>query len=167
MANNFPLANKAKDLLIYTFKATKPTGDKVVGAEEAIKQLRNISEIEDSLKRQAEVEDIAERVNRQRKVGFPKSAVHTYIGTLRQAAVNIVRNVQGANDCDSKTEQKRRIDLISSIIDDCSLILVLLDISFDLGYIDARRLEYWGKLARDVKYISMGWKRKETERLKS
>lgn len=168
MANNdFPLANKAKDLIVYTFKATKPVGERTVCAEEAVKQIQRISAIQDEAQRQAEVNGIAENVSRQRKIGFPKSAVHTYIGTIRQAAVNIVRNVQSANDCDGKMELRKRIDTISKIIDDCSLILVLLDISYDLGYIDARRLEYWGKLARDVKYISMSWKKKEFARLNS
>lgn len=163
--SDFPLANKAKDLIIYTFKATKPVGDKTIGADEAVKQMLKISEMQDEEQRKSEVKTISEAINKQRKIGFPKSAVHTYIKTLRQSAVNIVRNVQAANDCDGNTELRKRISTISEIINDCSLMLVLLDISYDLGYIDARRLEFWGKLVRDVKYICMSWKKKEISRL--
>ncbi len=134
MANDFPLANKAKDLLKYTFTVTKPVSETPTGE--------------------------------YKKIGFPKSAIHTYVNTIRQAAISIVRNVQAANDCSGKTELEKRIDIISEIINDSSLILVLIDISHDLGYIDTHRLEYWGKLARDVKYISMSWKKKEGERLR-
>ena len=158
------LGNKTKDLLVYTFTVTKPIGDKTMDISEVVKILRTIKELPDA-EREAfilEVVDSMEKANS--KQGFPKSAVYTYAKTIRETAVLILRNIHAANDCNFQTEYDRRIDLIHAALQDCNLLLNLVEISQSLGYISMKRMGHWTKLITDVKYMTLAWKKKDTER---
>lgn len=161
----YPLGNKAKDLLIYSFKVTKPTGERRLSVDETLESYKKLADMQTIEERQKAVEIATANMKRNKRQGFPKSAVHTYIATIRNIAVNILRNVHSANNCDGRTELDRRIHTLNIIIDDCSLLLVLIEISHDLEYISASRMENWTKLVCDVKFITMSWKKKEIARL--
>ena len=163
-SKQYPLGNKAKDLLIYSFKVTKPVGERRLSVDETLESYQKLIRMETPEERQQAVETATANLKKRRRQGFPKSAVHTYITTIRNIAVNILRNVHSANNCDGRTELDRRIDTLNTIIDDCSLLLVLIEISRDLEYISASRMENWTKLACDVKFITMAWKKKEKSR---
>lgn len=130
----YVLGNKTKDLLVYTFVVTKPIGDKTLELSEVIKMMETIL----GLPQEAKDDLIREYIDRMKKAnskqGFPKSALHTYIKTTRETAVSIVRNIHAANDCSFQTEYDRRLDLIHAALNDCNLLLKLVEISQALGY---------------------------------
>ena len=161
----YPLGNKVKDLLIYSFKVTKPIGERRLSVDETLESYKKLANIQTIEERQKAVEIATTNMKRSKRQGVPKSAVHTYIATIRNIAVNILRNVHSANNCDGRTELDRRISTLNIIIDDCSLLLVLIEISHDLEYISASRMENCAKLVCDVKFITMSWKKKEIARL--
>ena len=105
----YVLGNKTKDLLAYSFVVTKPIGDKTLEISEVIKMLGAIK----SLPPEARDDILAQYLDRLEKAnsrqGFPKSALHTYIKTVRETAVSIVKNVHAANDCSFQTEYDRRL----------------------------------------------------------
>ena len=108
----FVLGNKTKDLLVYTFIVTKPISDKTLELPEVIEMLtaiRNLPpEARDDL-----IQEYTDRLKKaEKKEGFPKSALHTYINATRNAAVSIVKNIHAANDCSFQTEYDRRLDLV-------------------------------------------------------
>lgn len=138
----YVLGNKTKDLLIYTFVAIKPIGEKAMGIEEVIKLLRTIVELPPD-KREVLIEEVIDKLNKAKsKQGFPKSAVYTHAKTMRETAVSIMRNILAANDCNFLTEYERRIDLIHAALQDCNLLLKLVEISQALGYISMKRMEH-------------------------
>ena len=163
----YVLGNKTKDLLAYSFVVTKPIGDKTLEISEVIKMLGAIK----SLPPEARDDILAQYLDRLEKAnsrqGFPKSALHTYIKTVRETAVSIVKNVHAANDCSFQTEYDRRLDLIHAALNDCNLLLKLVEISQALGYISVKRMGHWTKLITDVKYMTLAWKKKDTERAKT
>lgn len=163
----YVLGNKTKDLLVYTFVVTKPIGDKTLELSEVIKMMESIL----GLPQEAKDDLIREYIDRMKKAnskqGFPKSALHTYIKTTRETAVSIVRNIHAANDCSFQTEYDRRLDLIHAALNDCNLLLKLVEISQALGYISMKRMGHWTKLIADVKYMTLAWKKKDTERAKA
>ena len=163
----YVLGNKTKDLLAYSFVVTKPIGDKTLEISEVIKMLGTIK----SLPPEARDDILAQYLDRLEKAnsrqGFPKSALHTYIKTVRETAVSIVKNVHAANDCSFQTEYDRRLDLIHAALNDCNLLLKLVEISQTLGYISVKRMGHWTKLITDVKYMTLAWKKKDTERAKA
>lgn len=162
----FVLGNKVKDLLVYTFVVTKPISDKTLEIKDVLKMLQTIK----SLPPEARDDLIQEQIDAIQKTtskqGFPKSAVHTYIKELRQAAVSAMKNVHAANECSFNVEPERRIHLIHAALDDCNLLLKLVEISQQLGYINIKRMAHWTKLITDVKYMTLAWKKKDTERAK-
>lgn len=162
----YVLGNKTKDLLIYTFTVTKPIGDKTMDISEVVKMLRTIKELPEAEREAFIVEVVDSLTKANSKQGFPKSAVYTYAKTIRETAVLILRNIHAANDCNFQTEYDRRIDLIHAALQDCNLILKLVEISQSLGYISMKRMEHWTKLITDVKYMTLAWKKKDTQRAK-
>lgn len=160
----YVLGNKTKDLLVYTFIATKPIGEKAVDIEEVIKLLRTIVELPPE-ERESFIEGVLDRLSKAKsKQGFPKSAVYTFAKTMRETSVSIMRNILAANDCNFQVEYERRIDLIHAALQDCNLLLKLVEISQSLGYISMKRMEHWTKLITDVKYMTLAWKKKDTQR---
>lgn len=160
----YVLGNKTKDLLVYTFVVTKPIGDKTMEISEVVKMMEAIL----GLSPEEKDDFIREYIDRMKKAnskqGFPKSALHTYIKTTRETAVSIVRNIHAANDCSFQTEYDRRLDLIHAALNDCNLLLKLVEISNALGYISIKRMGHWTKLITDVKYMTLAWKKKDSAR---
>lgn len=163
----YVLGNKTKDLLVYSFVVTKPIGDKTMEIGEVIKMMETII----GLPQDAKDDFIRECLDKMKKAsskqGFPKSALHTYIKTIRETAVSIVQNIHAANDCSFQTEYERRLDLIHAALNDCNLLLKLVEISQSLGYISMKRMGHWTKLITDVKYMTLVWKKKDTERART
>lgn len=157
----YPLVNKAKDLLIYTFKVTKPVGDNVIGANEAIKAFLEISKLNTQEERNTTVDNLKVAIDKKRRTGFPKSAVHTYISSMRQLALDIFQNYYYANNFIGANALKSRIEKINQMISECDLLLALIEISYELHYIDMKRMEHWASLTNDVKYITLSWKKRE------
>lgn len=85
----YVLGNKTKDLLAYSFVVTKPIGDKTLEISEVIKMLGTIK----SLPPEARDDILAQYLDRLEKAnsrqGFPKSALHTYIKTVREIGAQV------------------------------------------------------------------------------
>ena len=163
----YVLGNKTKDLLVYSFLVTKPIGDKTMEISEIVKLLETVL----GLSQEEKDDFIRECLDKMKKAGskqgFPKSALHTYIKTIRETAVSIVQNIHAANDCSFQTEYERRLDLIHAALNDCNLLLKLVEISQSLGYISMKRMGHWTRLITDVKYMTLAWKKKDTERART
>ena len=164
---DFQIGNKAKDLLIYSFQATKPVSDKSMETKDVLTTMLKFRDMKPE-----EVKDFctaaSERLKRSAdKQGFPKSTVHSYIKLIRETATGIVTNIQMANDCRFETEYEKRLMLIDEVLRGCNLMLQLILISLELGYINIKRSKYWTKMVTDVKYMTLSWKKKDSERLES
>ena len=123
----YVLGNKTKDLLVYSFLVTKPIGDKTMEISEIVKLLETVLGLSQEEKDDFIRECLDKMKKASSKQGFPKSALHTYIKTIRETAVSIVQNIHAANDCSFQTEYERRLDLM-------------------FGYVRLKRvLDAWGK----------------------
>lgn len=163
----YVLGNKTKDLLVYSFLVTKPIGDKTMEIREIVKLLETVLGLSQEEKDDFIRECLDKMKKASSKQGFPKSALHTYIKTIRETAVSIVQNIHAANDCSFQTEYERRLDLIHAALNDCNLLLKLVEISQSLGYISMKRMGHWTRLITDVKYMTLAWKKKDTERART
>lgn len=167
MANEkkqFNLSNKAKELLVYTFTVTKPISDRNVDTRETVALLRQLSTLPPDEAHNLSLRTAESMEKKNRKKGFPKSALHTYVKTLQETSVRILRNIHAANECIFRTDYMRRLSLVDKVLDDCNLLLNLIEISCELGYIDTNRMEFWCKKVTDVKYMTLAWRRKDAER---
>jgi hypothetical protein len=98
---------------------------------------------------------------------FPKHVRFTYVHELQDTALRILKNIHAANECVFATEYRRRIELIKKVLDDCNLMLQVLEVCLELGFIDLRRCKFWCDLVLNVKYMCAAWRKKDSERAKS
>lgn len=98
---------------------------------------------------------------------FPKHVRFTFVQDLQDTALRILKNVHAANECMFATEYRRRLELIKAVLDDCNLMLQLLEVCVELGFIDLRRCKNWCDLVLNVKYMCAAWRKKDSERAKS
>ena len=163
----FQIGNKAKDLLIYTFTVTKPASEKSLETKDVLSTMLKLKTMKPE-EVQAFCADAADRLKRSSgRQGFPKSTIHTYIRLLRETVVNIVVSIQMANDCRFEVEYDKRLSFIDEALKGCNLMLQLINISLEFGYVSIKRSQHWTKLVTDVKYMSLSWKKKDSVRAES
>lgn len=166
MADNkeFQIGNKAKDLLVYSINVTKPVSDKSMESKDVLSTMLKLKDMKPD-EVQAFCASAADTLKKSTdKQGYPKSTVHSYIKIIRETALGIVTNIQMANDCRFETEYDRRLTLIDEVLRGCNLMLQLIEISLELGYINMKRCKHWTKLVTDVKYMTLSWKKKDSGR---
>lgn len=164
MGKEYVLGNKAKSLLAYSLTVTKPTSDKTVQTAEMVGVLRQASSLPPAEAQTLMLKTAEALSTKRQKEGFPKSTIHTFVKEIQQSAVRILRNIRAANNCFFEKEYERRLSMIYAVLDDCDLLLALIEESQKAGYISIKRMEHWSKLVTDVKYMTLSWKNKDTER---
>lgn len=157
------LGNKARELLEYTHQATRPVNDDV-SQSDVRTILRRIAALDDIRDARSVCEEIVGRLDARKREGFTKSNRRDYGLDMVEIAKRIVRNIHAANDKKFEEEYEQRLQLIGSVIDDCGLLEEYIVICLELKIIDIRKCEVWTKKVKDVKFMSISWKKKDTAR---
>lgn len=97
---------------------------------------------------------------------FPKSVRFTLSQRMETAALDILQDLIEANEVypRSPEEAAKRAGLQQEAFTKCKVLLNLLDIALERGYIDIRRCEDWTKKILDVKNLTASWKKKDATR---
>ena len=97
---------------------------------------------------------------------FPKSVRFTLSQRMETAALDILQDLIEANEIypRSPEEAAKRAGLQREALTKCKVLLNLLDIALERGYIDIRRCEDWTKKILDVKNLTASWKKKDATR---
>jgi hypothetical protein len=97
---------------------------------------------------------------------FPKSVRFTLSQRMETAALDVLECLIEANEIfpHSAAETAERLDLQKRALTKCKLLLNLLDIALERGYIDIRRCEDWTKKILDVKNLTASWRKKDAAR---
>lgn len=97
---------------------------------------------------------------------FPKSVRFTLSQRMETAALDVLECLIEANEIfhRSAAETAERLDLQKRALTKCKLLLNLLDIALERGYIDIRRCEDWTKKILDVKNLTASWRNKDAAR---
>jgi len=97
---------------------------------------------------------------------FPKSVRFTLSQRMETAALDILESLIEANEIFPRSEKEaaERLDLQKRALTKCKLILNLLDIALERGYIDIRRCEDLTKKILDVKNLTASWRKKDAAR---
>lgn len=133
----YVLGNKAKELYRYTKEVTQPVPDDTVKAEDVSKVMRIIAQAHTAEEMRATLYATADRLdNRKKRPRFPKSESFGMIKDLRDAARIAMRSIHAANDTNFKEHPMDRLTEIKRTIDECNLLLQLVELAHDLGYID-------------------------------
>lgn len=97
---------------------------------------------------------------------FPKSVRFTLSQRMETAALDVLECLIEANEIfpHSAAETAERLDLQKRALTKCKLLLNLLDIALERGYIDIRRCEDRTKKILDVKNLTASWRKKDAAR---
>lgn len=164
----YVLGNKAKDLYQFTRQATKPGPDDKVDARDVAKVMRTIAKAKTIEEMRDMLNATADRLdNRRKRPFFPKSETFGMVKDLRDAARSILRGVYAANETRFVDHPEDRLREIKAVIDECNLMLQLVELSHELGYIDMKRMGVWTKKILDVKRMCLAWLKKDGERAKA
>lgn len=162
------LGNKAKDLYQYTRQVTKPGADEKVDARDVATVMRKMAAAGTLEEMRGTLTATAERLENKRKHPyFPKSESFGMVKDLRDAARAILRGVFAANETRFNDHPEDRLREIKAVIDECGLMLQLVELAHDLGYTDTKRMGTWTKRILDVKYMCLAWMKKDGARAKT
>ena len=162
------LGNKAKDLYKYTRQVTKPGADEKVDARDVATVMRRMAAAGTLEEMRGTLTATAERLENKRKHPyFPKSESFGMVKDLRDAARAILRGVFAANETRFNDHPEDRLREIKAVIDECGLMLQLVELAHELGYTDTKRMGTWTKRILDVKYMCLAWMKKDGARAKA
>ena len=162
------LGNKAKDLYQFTRQATKPGPDDKVDTRDVAKVMRTIAKAKTVEEMRDMLNATADRLdNRRKRPFFPKSETFGMIKDLRSGAKAIIKGVYAANETRFVDHPEDRLQEIKAVIDECNLMLQLVELAHELGYTDMKRMGVWTKKILDVKHMCLAWLRKDGERAKA
>lgn len=164
----YVLGNRAKELYRYTKQVTQPVPDDKAAAKDVAQVMRTIAQANTVEEMRMMLLTTAERLDSKRdRCRFPKSESFGMIADLRNTARTAMRHILAANEVNFRERPEERLKEIKAAIDDCNLLLQLIDLSHDLQYIDTKRMGTWTKKVTDVKYMSLAWLRKDGARAAS
>lgn len=164
----YVLGNKAKDLYQFTRQATKPGPDDKVDAKDVAKVMRTIAKAKTIEEMRDMLNATADRLdNRRKRPFFPKSETFGMIKDLRSTSRAIIRGVYAANETRFVDHPEDRLREIKAVIDECNLMLQLVELAHELGYTDMKRMGVWTKKILDVKHMCLAWLKKDGERAKA
>lgn len=164
----YVLGNKAKDLYQFTRQVTKPGPDDKVDAKDVAKVMRTIAKARTIEEMRDTLNATADRLdNRRKRPFFPKSETFGMIADLRNGARAIFKGVYAANETRFDEHPEDRLREIKAVIDECNLMLQLVELAHELGYTDTKRMGAWTKKILDVKYMCLAWIKKDGARAKA
>jgi len=162
------LGNKARDLYQYTRQVTKPGADEKVDTRDVAAVMRKMAAAGTLEEMRGTLTATAERLeNKRKRPYFPKSESFGMVKDLRDAARAILRGVFAANETRFNEHPEDRLREIKAVVDECGLMLQLVELAHDLGYTDTKRMGIWSRRILDVKYMCLAWMKKDGARAKA
>ncbi len=161
----FLLGNKARELLIYTNQATRVVSDDV-SVRDVRKIIRRIAELDDIRDVKSVCSEIDKKLEKSDREGFSKSLFRLYGEDMRELAKNVMRHIHSANNKNFQTNYQERLDAIDEILDDCSMLQEYVSICTDEKIISIRKAGIFTGKIRDVRNMSVAWKRNDGGRAK-
>ena len=92
---------------------------------------------------------------------YPKKYRHSLVDRMQIKSLDIYDTLFEANRINNTTHKRERCEAITRAITLCDELLFYIELSMNLGLLVDNSAEYWSKMVRDVKYMSIAWRTKE------
>lgn len=92
---------------------------------------------------------------------YPKKYRHSLVDRMQVKSLDIHDTLLEANRISNMTHRRERCERITKAVTLCDELLFYIELSMNLGLLVASSAEYWSKMVRDVKYMSIAWRTKE------
>ena len=159
----FLLLTKARELLLYTRKATKPINSDVPSGD-VQNVLHKIAALDDLGKVREVCMETDASLRRRRKDGFSKHSYRDFGQEMRDMTRDILRGVRAANDVMFAEEPEKRLKLIDGVLSDTALLLDYIVICKEAGIISTKTAGIWSGKATDVKRMAAAWRKSSSQR---
>ena len=94
---------------------------------------------------------------------YPKKYRHSLVDRIQIKSLDIYDALFEANRVNNVTHKRERCEMITRAVTLCDELLFYIELSMSLGLLAASSAEYWSKMVRDVKYMSIAWRTKERQ----
>lgn len=94
---------------------------------------------------------------------YPKKYRHSLVDRMQIKSLDIYDTLFEANRVNNVTRKQERCEMITRAITLCDELLFYIELSMELGLLTDSSAEYWSKMVRDVKYMSLAWRTKERQ----
>lgn len=95
---------------------------------------------------------------------YPKKYRHSLVDKIQTKSLDIYTALFEANRINNKTDRRGRCSKISESIIYCDELLFFIELSIELGLLNGSSAQYWSKLVKDVKHMSIAWRTTELNR---
>ncbi len=92
---------------------------------------------------------------------YPKKYRHSLVDRMQIKSLDIYDTLFEANRINNMTHKRERCETITRAITLCDELLFYIELSINLDLLADNSAEYWSKMVRDVKYMSIAWRTKE------
>lgn len=92
---------------------------------------------------------------------YPKKYRHSLVDRMQIKSLDIYDALFEANRINNTTHKRERCETITRAVTLCDELLFYIELSMELGLLTDNSAEYWSKMVRDVKYMSIAWRSKE------
>ncbi len=94
---------------------------------------------------------------------YPKKYRHSLVDRMQIKSLDIYDALFEANRINNTTHKRERCETITRAVTLCDELLFYIELSMSLGLLTDNSAEYWSKMVRDVKYMSIAWRSKERQ----
>lgn len=94
---------------------------------------------------------------------YPKKYRHSLVDRIQLKSLDIYDTLLEANRINNVTRKAERCEMITKAILYCDQMLFYIEMSMNIGLLEAHSAEYWSKLVSDVKHMSLAWRTKENK----
>ena len=94
---------------------------------------------------------------------YPKKYRHSLVDRMQIKSLDIYDALFEANRVNNVTHRRERCEMITRAVTLCDELLFYIELSMSLGLLADSTAEYWSKMVRDVKYMSIAWRTKERQ----
>jgi len=92
---------------------------------------------------------------------YPKKYRHSLVDRMQIKSLDIYDALFEANRINNTTRKLQRCEMITRAVTLCDELLFYIELSMNLCLLADNSAEYWSKMVRDVKYMSIAWRTKE------
>ncbi len=97
---------------------------------------------------------------------YPKKYRITFVNRIQAEALDVTGDLMEANDLllNDDTERELRFRAQRSALRNCRRLIHHIEISHEMGMIDAGSFEYWARLANNVRNMAAAWYQSDKKR---
>lgn len=94
---------------------------------------------------------------------YPKKYRHSLVDRIQVKSLDIHDTLLEANRINNMTHKNQRCEMITRAITFCDELLFYIEMSMNMGLLSDSSTAYWSKMVTDVKYLAIGWRKKERQ----